>query len=152
MLDWAPKSRRSRTIPIPRFTIDSLARAQADADEGADNPYILISTHRLKMIRAALAKGVWREGRPPINNVNREWQQIIEAAAIPHATIHDLRRSCITNWARKLPVHVVQKLAGHANLSTTIKYYATVLPADMEHASRVTAAAIEMQQDALGTP
>ena len=52
-------------------------------------------------------------------------------------TIHDLRRSCITNWARKLPIHVVQQLAGHADINTTKKYYLSVQDEDIRKAKKV---------------
>ena len=34
-------------------------------------------------------------------------------------TVHDLRRSRIMNWAKALPIHVVQQLAGHSDIRTT---------------------------------
>jgi len=52
-------------------------------------------------------------------------------------TFHDLRRSCITNWARHLPAHVVQKLAGHSDLKTTQRYYLSVQVDDLEKAREV---------------
>lgn len=45
-----------------------------------------------------------------------------EQADVRKYEIHDLRRSCITNWARKgARVYVVRVLAGHADLATTQK-------------------------------
>jgi len=35
--------------------------------------------------------------------------------------VEDLRRSCITNWAKELPAHVAQRLAGHSSLETTVR-------------------------------
>jgi len=52
---------------------------------------------------------------------------------------HDLRRSCLTNWACELPAHVVQKPAGHSDIKTTQKYYLIVRQEDMEKARKVTA-------------
>ncbi|MFC1737588.1 hypothetical protein ACFL1G_00880 [Planctomycetota bacterium] len=40
--------------------------------------------------------------------------------------MQDFRRSCITNWVRELPIHVVQKLAGHSDIKTTRLYYLSV--------------------------
>jgi len=54
-------------------------------------------------------------------------------------TVHDLRRSCITNWARELPIHVVQKLAGHSDIRTTQKYYLSIQAEDIRKAQRVQA-------------
>jgi hypothetical protein len=55
-------------------------------------------------------------------------------------TFHDLRRSCITNWARHLPAHVVQKLAGHSDIKTTQVYYLAVQEDDLERARQVQSA------------
>jgi len=52
-------------------------------------------------------------------------------------TLHDLRRSCITNWAKVLPIYVVQKLAGHSDIKTTQKYYLAVQEEDLEMARQV---------------
>jgi hypothetical protein len=55
-------------------------------------------------------------------------------ASVTGCVLHDLRRSCITNWAHILPIHVVQKLAGHSDIKTTQKYYLAVRQEDMERA------------------
>ena len=47
-------------------------------------------------------------------------------------TRHDLRHSCLTNWAQELPVHVVRKLAGHSDIKTTQKHYMIIRQEDME--------------------
>jgi integrase len=48
-----------------------------------------------------------------------------------------MRRSCITNWAGHLPVHVVQKLAGHSDIRTTQQYYLLVQPQDLQKARAI---------------
>ena len=73
-----------------------------------------------------------------MNNIKREWGQIRLAAGLQDVTIHDLRRSSITNWARVLPIHVVQELAGHANIETTRRYYLAVTQNDMAAARKAT--------------
>jgi len=50
--------------------------------------------------------------------------------------MHELRRSAITNWAKKLPIQVVQELAGHSGISTTRKYYLSVRPEDLASANK----------------
>ena len=59
--------------------------------------------------------------------------------------------SSYTNWERKLPAHVVQRLAGHVSVSTTLKHCTVMLPADLEAAARVTEEAVRVRQDAPGT-
>src|SRR5688572_26536580 len=57
--------------------------------------------------------GRWRS-RALVDNMLRRFRTLCRQAGEREFTIHDLRRSCITNWARKLPIHVVRQLAGHA--------------------------------------
>ena len=63
-----------------------------------------------------------------------------KAAGVSKFTSHDLRRSCITAWARYLPIHVVQKLAGHSNINTTRQYYLSVQEENLEKARCVQSA------------
>jgi len=58
-------------------------------------------------------------------------------AGVAPCTLHDLRRSCITNRARELPAHVVRRLAGHSSLETTVRHYLSVQKEDLERARRV---------------
>ncbi len=53
-------------------------------------------------------------------------------ANVKYFTLHDLRRSSITNWAEALAVHVVQKLAGHSDIKTTQRCYFSVRASDSE--------------------
>jgi site-specific recombinase XerD len=49
--------------------------------------------------------------------------------------VYSLRHYAITTWLRKrVPVHVVQKMAGHSTLSTTQRYV-HFLKADLEDAA-----------------
>ena len=42
-------------------------------------------------------------------------------------SIHTLRKSCIQNWANNITnPKVTQRLAGHADLKTTMQYYCQV--------------------------
>lgn len=63
---------------------------------------------------------------------------MLKRAGIGKYTLHDLRRSCITNWARRgTPIHVAQKLAGHADIQTTQKFYLSVQEEDLQAAREV---------------
>lgn len=51
-------------------------------------------------------------------------------------SVYALRHYAITFWLRRgIPVHVVQKMAGHTNLSTTQRYV-HFLKGDLEDAAR----------------
>ena len=139
---WQPKGKRSRTIPVPVTTMDLLARRYAAATEG--NRYVLIPSERVAYIREARAAGAWKEGQAVLNNTNRGWRRLTTAAEVDDATPHDLRRSAITNWARRLPIHTVMELAGHASMETTRRYYLAVTAEDLEAARKATEDAINI--------
>jgi integrase len=48
---------------------------------------------------------------------------VTDKAAGRHATAHDLRRGCLTRWARRLTPTELQRMARHAHYSTTARYY-----------------------------
>lgn len=76
-------------------------------------------------------------GQDLVNNPLRRFKTLCRQAGVGPYTIHDLRRSCITNWAQRLPIHVVQKLAGHSDIQTTETYYLSVQQEDLAKASRM---------------
>jgi integrase len=78
-----------------------------------------------------------------MNNFGRSFHKLRGNAAVAECTLHDLRRSCITNWAKVLPIYVVQKLAGHSDIKTTQKYYLAVQEEDLEMARRVQSKILE---------
>jgi site-specific recombinase XerD len=59
-----------------------------------------------------------------------------DRAGLAGWSVYSLRHYAITNWLRKgISVHVVQKMAGHRDLSTT-QHYVHFLKADLEDAAR----------------
>ena len=66
--------------------------------------------------------------------LNRRLATLRKRAGAAKFTFHDLGRTCITNWARHLPVHVVLKLAGHSDIKNTQCYYLSVQEDDLEKA------------------
>lgn len=87
---------------------------------------------------AQFAEGQWHEGRDLINNVLQDFKTIRRRAGVAPCTIHDLRRSCITNWDRFLSAHVVRLLAGHSSLQTTMNFYLSVQEDDLEKTKNVS--------------
>lgn len=77
--------------------------------------------------------------RVGLENCVRYISDIGEAAGIrtgpdKHATAHDLRRSFATRWAAKvLPQHLKQ-LMRHANITTTLAYYADIRTTELTEA------------------
>ncbi len=89
----------------------------------------------------------WRPGQDLVNNVLRRFKTICRRAHVEQFTLHDLRRSCITNWAGKLPIHVVQQLARHSDIQTTQRYYLSVQAEDVTKAQALQAALLEPLPD-----
>ena len=68
-------------------------------------------------------------GTPMVNHVNDQFKTIVEDAGIPHCTIHDLRRTFCSHLAMSgANQAIVQKLAGHASITTTLNHYTSIFP------------------------
>jgi integrase len=100
-------------------------------------PYIFVSPQRLKRIRERQKVGTWTPRSQIVNNLDRRFRLLRSKAGVDECVLHDLRRSAITNWAEKLPIQVVQQLAGHSDISTTGKYYLAVRSEDLPSASKL---------------
>ena len=135
ILAWEPKDHESRVVPVPPQTVQFLANLQGESDEGS--PYVFIKTNRLKHILNRRSQGTWQLDYELVNNLTRSLEVICRKAEVEFFTPHDLRRSCITNWAKKLPIQVVQHLAGHSNMTTTRKYYLSVQKSDLKVAREI---------------
>ncbi len=58
------------------------------------------------------------------NNVWRDFKAIVKKAGIADCSVHDLRRTFVSQLAMAgVSAAVTQKLAGHASISTTVKHY-----------------------------
>ena len=134
-VEWEPKDHEKRIVPMADETAQLLANLQVQAKEGF--PYIFISPKRLEKIRERQKVGNWTSRSEVINNLRKNFIAIRYRANVAKCTLHDLRRSAITNWAQKLPIQVVQQLAGHSDISTTRKYYLTVRSEDIVSANKV---------------
>lgn len=70
-----------------------------------------------------------KHGTPMRNNLNRMFSQIVAKAGIPRCTLHDLRRTFCSHLVMDgVSEAVVQKLAGHASIKTTLDHYTTIFP------------------------
>jgi len=81
--------------------------------------------------------GEWSPDSEAVNNIARDFGVIRLHAGVAKRTLHDLRRSAITNWAQKLPIQVVQQLAGHSDISTAKKYYLAVRSENLVSATKL---------------
>ncbi|MBW2155001.1 MAG: site-specific integrase [Deltaproteobacteria bacterium] len=135
ILAWEPKNRKNRVVPMSDETARLLVDMQVDGPEL--HPYVFVSPERLDRIKKRRKIGKWHARSEVVNNLRERFNTIRRHANVAECTMHDLRRSAITNWARQLPIQVVQTLAGHTDIKTTRKYYLAVRPEDFDSASEV---------------
>jgi integrase len=143
LIQWEPKDHEGRVVPCPAQATQLMADLQSESAEGC--PYVFVPPWRWDHIRLARDAGTWNDEQKMLNNLNRRLATLRKIAGVSKMTFHDLRRSCITNWARTLPTHVVQKLAGHSDIKTTQHYYLAVRQGDLEEARRVQAGILQQK-------
>lgn len=130
--DWQPKDHDARTIPIPTETVKLLSALRIEAGFGSKMAFV--SVLRVAWMQQQHDANERKEGQATLNNLNRGFGAIAKRADIDDVCLHDLRRSCLTHWARKLPSHVTKELAGHSSIETTLRYYVSVREDDMSEA------------------
>jgi integrase len=138
---WEPKDRAERLLPVPSRAMQFLVDLQAVSEVGNSN--VFISLTRGQHLQRRRTKGQWDERQCPVNNFTRDFKSFVRRAGVGQCSFHDLRRSCITNWARALPIHVVRQLAGHSDMKTTQTYYLSVQEDDLERARGIQSQILE---------
>ena len=121
---WMPKDKDMRAIPLPEQAVSVLVELQLSAANGQEHVFVT-------------GKGPATGDRVKRHNVWREFQCIREKAGLPGCSFHDLRKSYCTNLAGAVPLHVVQDLAGHADIRATRKHYVKVRDEQIDSARRV---------------
>ena len=102
------KGHRDRRVPISPDVVSALRRLQA-ATIVAGGPFIGMG-----------------------NNLGRSWGRIRKRAKVTDVSIDDLRRTFVTRLIRAgVSLPTVQKLAGHADIKTTLRYYHSTDDADL---------------------
>jgi len=145
ILEWEPKNRKNRVVPISDESFQLLVDIQAQAPES--HAYVFVTPKRLELIKERRKIGKWNPRFELVNNLTRDSNLIRSRANVTNCTIHDLRRSAITNWAQRLPIQVVQTLTGHSNIATTRKYYLAVRPEDFAAAGELLNSILAKTQD-----
>ena len=112
-----------RVVPLPDQAVSILAELQVAAADGQE--YVFVN-----------GKGPAKRDRVKRHNVWRDSQTIRAKAGIARCSFHDPRKSYCTNLAATVPLHVVQELAGHADIRTTRKHYLKVRDEQIESARR----------------
>ena len=127
---WTPKDKDVRVVPLPTPVVSVLTSLQNAAPEG--QVYVFVT-----------AKGPRKGSRINRANCWRDFQAIRRRAGIPKCTMHDLRKSYCTNLSAKVPMHVVQELAGHSDIRTTRRYYVQMRPEFLQVARQAAEATLE---------
>ena len=126
---WTPKDKDMRILPLPDPAISTLAELQVLDAEGQE--YVFVN-----------GKGPNSGQRMNRNNLWRDFQAIREKVGLAKCSFHDLRKSYCTNLADAVPLHVVQELAGHADIRTTRKHYLKVREEQIDSARRALEAVL----------
>ena len=106
-----------REIPIA----PALARLLGPVEEGPRDGYLALNEHGKR----------WGQ-----YGLDQAFERVRKRAGLEGWSVYCLRHYAITLWLRRgIPVHVVQRMAGHKHLSTTQRYV-HFLKEDLEEAAR----------------
>ena len=139
---------------VPTVTPDTIALLRRLKLQGGGSEYLFISRDRLIVLGRKLDDGTLRAGYEPINNMLRKFKDIQrEARALlakrrgvaldkvdwPVGTIHDMRRTYITEMAEHTDIITLTRWVGHKDPKTTMQYYHRTKSSAAERAKRVAA-------------
>ncbi len=140
---WVIKDKDRRELPLVDEVAQLLREIQGMLPK--DQTYLLLSPQRYQHLMMLKAKGklTYEMRKCPDGNFCRNWKVILKRARIKNAVFRDLRSTCITEWFEKgLVPHEVQKLAGHADINTTMKYYVGIRESLIDRARDASRAAL----------
>lgn len=63
-----------------------------------------------------------KSGHIESSTLKKQHHAALEASGVSSFVIYDLRHTCLTRWAKTMNPFTLMKLAGHADLSTTLRY------------------------------
>lgn len=118
------KSKRSRIVPIPPHVVSVLREyKKRQALEFAKTRKELKSSTPIQTDETPVfADALGRRSTPHVFSV--WWSRRRASYGLENWTLHELRHSYLTELARlKVAPRTLQKLAGHANVSTTLQIY-----------------------------
>jgi len=132
--EYWPKNKKYRIVPLVPMFYNLIVSKIIPSLKGQQ--YLTLSEKRHWTLQRQRPLN-YRRRINPDENFNKPFKRIIERAntLLPsldrislNRTFHDLRRTCITHWTQnpKLSPQEVQLLAGHADIKTTMEYYAAV--------------------------
>jgi integrase len=120
-----------RTIVAPRLVIDALRLHKAEQDER--RKHVRGEGDRLDLV---FTTGRGTPHHP--DNLGNYLERALRRAGLEPRRFHDLRHTAATLMLEDgIDMRHVQAILGHADVATTLRYYAHVRPAGLEHAARV---------------
>lgn len=155
LLAWSAKTCEERTVPT--LSPDVVGMLQRHKLKCGGSPYVFLSLERLAAIEAKRQAGKLHPRYQPINDLGRRFTAIqrrahellaerrgVDRSKVDWArgTIHDMRRTFSTRTADLVAMHVLQAYLGHADITTTARYYLGISDA---HAERVRKANADLK-------
>jgi integrase len=132
LYEKGPKTTHSRRkITLPFFVVEMLKEHKANQEEirrAAGNDWIerdlIFCTENGDYIKP--------------HRLSRAFKRLLKQANLPSMRLHDLRHSAFTILlAMGVPAKVVQEIAGHSHISTTLGTYGHVIPGMHEDAMSI---------------
>jgi len=141
---WSPKSYECRQVPLSEQLNNLLVKIMVELPDG--QPYLMLSEKRYWGIQHLREIGQMQERVKYTPDENfRPFRRLLDRAEIRNGCFHDLRKTAITRWLLTgLAPQEVQKLAGHADIETTMKYYAACRN-DIVYRARLTIGATGLE-------
>lgn len=132
LLEKGPKTTTSRRkIILPFFVVELLKEYKANQEkirQAADRDWIE------KNLVFCAENGDYLKP----HRLSRAFKRSLDAANLPYMRLHDLRHSAFTILlAMGVPAKVVQEIAGHSHISTTLGTYGHVIPGMHEEAMNI---------------
>jgi len=134
---WTPKSYQRRIVPMTDDLNRVLSAILID-DVPPGQPYLLLSEERYWYLQHRGSGMTDRQKLCPDENFSPAFRRLRQTAVLQSGTFHDLRRTCLTKWSYALPAHELKKLAGHASIETTMRYYLGVGSDVLDRAKHAT--------------
>jgi integrase len=109
LVDKATKGKRAREVPLIQ-EIRELVQRRIDATDGTTSARVFTGPRGGRITTAVLRDATY-------------WDEVVTKLGYEHLRRHDLRHTALTWLADAgVPVHHLQKIAGHGQLTTTQRY------------------------------
>jgi len=136
------KSSKSRLVPIPNYLVDKIKSYLWNREIPSllkKYPDIIAHDHNLNLIMTSSPSvfGYFDEIRIiPFDDIKKSFKGICLNAGLPDVTIHTLRHDfCTMLIKEKHDIETVQRLAGHKDIRTTMKYVHSLRNKDFSNLS-----------------